>query len=140
MGSDTVFTGTVHFPCSYLHFKGLSCRAYKCIMKRLVHIGFGHSNIVLETAGHWLIHIMNYTKHCIAVPYRINNYSYRKQIIYLVKGLILVYHLFIYTEEMFASSVNRSLDIRFAYFFFYFLNNTVNILFSFRLLFLYLIL
>ncbi|MNY57268.1 hypothetical protein D3C86_1934500 [compost metagenome] len=56
---DPEFCGTVHFPGTDLHFCRLSAGTYNCGVQRLIHICFGHGDIVLETAGHRLPKSMN---------------------------------------------------------------------------------
>ena len=116
MGSDTIFTGTMHFPCSDLHFKDLTLRADQCIMQRLIHIGLGHSDIVFETAGHRCIHGVYDTQNRITVLHIIYQRTDGKQVINLIHCFVLVDHFLINTEEMFCSAVNLTFDAGFIHF------------------------
>ena len=51
MRRDTVLRNPVHFPGSYLHFKGDTLFTDNCGMQRTVHIGFGSGNIILKPTG-----------------------------------------------------------------------------------------
>ena len=53
---------------------------------------------------------MDHTEGSITVFYRIYNDTYRKQIINLINGLVLVHHLFINGEEMLGTSGNLRFD------------------------------
>ena len=116
VGSDTVFTGTMHFPCSDLHFEHLTMRTDQGVMQRLIHVGLGHSDIVLETPGHRGIHGMHDTQNRITVLYIIHQRTDGKQVIDLIHGLVLVDHLFIDTEEMFCSAIDFAFDTGFVHF------------------------
>ena len=116
MGSDTVFTGTMHFPCSDLHLKDLPMGADQRVMQRLIHIGLGHSDIVFEAAGHRGIHGMHDPQNRIAVLHIIHQCADGKQVINLIQCLVLVDHFFIDTEEMLRSAVNLAFDAGFIHF------------------------
>ena len=99
----------MHFICSYLDFKRLSLRSYKCCMKRLIIVRFRHGNIIFKMPRNRLIYLMNNTKRSITVPLGIYNDSYGKKVINLLKLFVLCYHFFVYAEIMFCSSVNSCL-------------------------------
>ena len=100
----------MHFPSTDLHFEGDAFAANHCGMKRLVHVWLRRGNIILKTSGDWLIHLMNYPERRIAVLHRLDKYSYRKKVIYLVKSLILIDHLSVYTKEMLNAPVYLTVD------------------------------
>ena len=121
MGSDTILCGTVHLISTDLDLKRLSLRTNQRSMQRLVHIGFGHGNIIFETSRNRLIHLMDHTQCRITVFDRFHQNTYSKQIIDLIQCLILVDHLFINAEEMLHSSLYICLDL-----------GIVHVLFDFR--------
>ena len=67
MRSDSVLSRAVHFPCPDLHFKRNSLGAYYRGMYALIHIRFRSGDIVFESAGNRLEHLMYDTKHIVAV-------------------------------------------------------------------------
>ena len=111
----------MHIISSDLNFKWLTSLADQSRMKRLIHIRLGHSDVIFKSTWNRLIELMNYTKSRVTILDCSNNDSDSKQIIYLVKSLILVTHFLINTKEMLNSSV---------YFAFYTssLDSTANIL------------
>ena len=110
MCSNTVLGSLMHLKGSNLNFKRLSIRSDQRGMQRLVHIWFGHCNIVLETSWNWLIHLMDHTKCRITVLHCIYQDTHCKQIVNLINRLILIYHLFIDTEKVFYTAVNLCLN------------------------------
>ena len=67
MGGDTVFSSPVHRECADLDLKGLSRRSDQRRVKGLIHIGFGHRDIVFEPARYRLIHLMDYAERRVTV-------------------------------------------------------------------------
>ena len=96
----------MHVIGPYLNFKRLTSLSNKRSVKRLVHIGLGHCDIILEPAWYRLIQFMDDAKGRIAVLDCINNDTYGKQIIYLIQSLVLIAHFFIDAEKVFYSSVD----------------------------------
>ena len=56
---------------------------------------------------------MNDTKRGIALKLRVNDYSYGVKVVYLVKTLILVIHLFVDAVDRFYSSLKREMNMVF---------------------------
>ena len=110
MGSDTVFSSPMHVIGTYLDLERLTGLSDKRRMKRLIHIGLGHGDVILKPSRNRLIHLMNDTKSRIAVFYRRNNDPYSKKIVYLIESLVLIAHLLIYTEEVLDSTVDVTDD------------------------------
>ena len=79
-------------------------------MERLVHILFWHGDIVLESPGNRLIHLMNYSQSRITVLDRIHFDPHRKQIVNLIQSLILIHHFLINAEKMLHPPVDLRLD------------------------------
>ncbi|MNI27725.1 hypothetical protein D3C73_814740 [compost metagenome] len=69
-------------------------------MQRLIHVGLRHSNIILESARHRFPQCMDDAQGCIAVFNIIYNNTNRKQIVNLVKLLVLRCHLLIHAVNM----------------------------------------
>ena len=110
MRSDTVLSSPVHLKCTDLDLKWLAVRSDQCRMQGLVHVLFRHCNIILETPRDRLVHLMDDTERRITVFDRINDDTHGKQIIDLVKRLILVDHLFVNAEKVLCPSVDLRLD------------------------------
>ena len=132
MGCDTIFTGTMHFPCTNLDFERFPGRPDQCIMQRLIHVGLGHGDIVLESSWHRFIHGMDDTQHCVTVTNGIYDSTNGKQVINLIQCFLLVDHLFINTEKVFAAAFDLAFDARFFHFFTNFFDNVRNECFTFN--------
>ena len=102
----------MHLFGSDLNFKRLADRAHQSRVKRLIHICLRHSNIILESSRNRCVHLVNDSQRSVTVFHRIYNDPDCEQIIDLIHGFILVDHLFIYTEEMFHSTVDFRLNVR----------------------------
>ena len=76
VGRNTVFSGPVHFPGPDLNLERRSVRSDQGRVEGLVHIGFGHGDIVLETARNGGIHFMDDAQRRVAVLYVFDDYSY----------------------------------------------------------------
>ena len=97
MSADTVLSNVVHLPGSYLYLEGYSVSSYDRSMKRAVHIGLRRRDIVLESSGNRLEHLVYKTEGCVALKLGIHDYSHRVEVVYLVKALALIEHLAIDT-------------------------------------------
>ena len=80
-------------------------------MQRLVHIRLRHGNVIFKPSRDGGIHLVDHAKRSITVFHRINNDAHCKQIVHLIQCLVLVNHLFIYTEEMLHTSVDFRPDM-----------------------------
>ena len=100
----------MHFKGTNLNLKGHSVPSDYRGMKGLVHIGLRHSDIILKAPGNRGIELVNKAQHRITVLYRIHDNADGKQIIDLVYGLVLVYHLLVNGEEVLDSSFNVGSD------------------------------
>ena len=103
----------MHLKSTDLDLKGLSRRPDHRRVERLVHIGLGHCDIVLEPAGDRLVHLVDHAQTCIAVLDAVHDDSDRKEIIYLVQGLALVHHLLVNAEKVFNASGHLALNAGF---------------------------
>ncbi len=79
-------------------------------MKGLVHIRLRHRDIIFKPSRDRLIHLMDNAERRIAVHHRIHDDAHRKQVIDLINGLILVFHLFINAEKMLDTAVYLCFD------------------------------
>ena len=95
MRGNTVFRDVVHIPCADLYFKRNTVTADDRGMQRAVQIGLRRGDIVLESTRHRAEHIMNDTERGIAFQLRIDDDAKRIKVVDLIKGLVLVIHLFI---------------------------------------------
>ncbi len=75
---------------------------------------------------------MNDTERRVAVLDRIHNDTDREQIINLIQGLALIYHLTVNTEEMFDAAVDFSVDAGFFDMLSDFLRDLLYVLFPFE--------
>ena len=71
------------------------------IMQRLIHVGLGHSDIVLESSRHRFIHGMDDTQHFVTSQTESTIARTAKQVINLIQCFLLVDHLFINTENIY---------------------------------------
>ncbi len=105
MGRDTVLCGPVHLISADLNLKRLSGRPDQRRVKRLVHIGFGHRDIILKPSRNRLIHLMYHAQGRIAVLDGIHDNTDGKQIIDLVQRLLLIHHFLINTEKVLCAAL-----------------------------------
>ena len=95
-------------------------------MQRLIHIGFRHCDIIFESAGDRLVHLMDNTKSCITVLHSIYNDTYSKQVINLINGFILIDHLLIDAEEMLHTAIHLCPDIGILHMLLYLFHDRIN--------------
>ena len=95
-------------------------------MDGLVHVRFGDRDIILETAGYRFVHLVDDPESGIAVPHRIHDDADGKEIIDLVKRLVLVDHLLVNGEVMLHPAGNIRLYSRTLYVRPHFLNNVID--------------
>ena len=98
-------------------------------MKRLVHIGFRHGNIIFKTTRNRFVHLMDDTQCRITIFHGIHKNTHCKQVIDLIQCLILIHHLLINTEEMFHTSLYICFDMRIFHVLLYFRHNGFYIFF-----------
>ena len=106
---DTVFSHFVHFVGTDLHFDGVTVPLKldkHRRMQRLVQVGLGDGDIVLEAAGHRLPLCVDCAQHGVAVLYRIDNHAHRRQVVYLVQRFVLFLHLAVNAVQVFDAAVN----------------------------------
>ena len=126
MGRDTILRGAVHLIRPNLYLKGLAVASDQSGVQRLVHVLLGHGNVILESPGNGLVHLMNNTQSRIAVLHRINHNAHRKQVVNLIQSLVLLHHLLINAEEVLHPAVHRGLDACVLHVLLYLIHNGLN--------------
>ena len=130
VGGNTVFRHAVHLKGTDLDLERLSVAADQRRMQGLVHICFGHGNIILEAPRNRLIHLMNHTQCRIAVLHCLHNDTHSEEIIDLIQRLMLVLHLLVDTEKMLYTAIDFRIDPRIFNMFTDFIHNTLDIFFT----------
>ena len=93
VGSDAVFCRLVHIPGTNLNLKGDALRSDNGGVQRLIHIGLGGGNIVLEPPGHQIEQVVDMPKHIVAVGNGVDDDPERIDVVQLIHGLVLSHHL-----------------------------------------------
>ena len=91
--SNAVFSHLVHFHRADLNFEVLSEIGDDGCMQRLIHVALGGCDIVLYSAGDGLPLLVNYAQNFITFLYLVDDYPYRREVVYLVERQPLVLHL-----------------------------------------------
>ena len=113
MGGDAVFRHAVHLPGPDLHLEGegdLAPADHRRV-QRLVHVGLGHGDIILEPAGHLVPQGVHNTQHGVAVGNGVHDDADGHQVIDLVKGLLLQHHLPVNGIEVLGPAVDIVVDM-----------------------------
>ena len=131
VGGDTVFRRLVHLVSTDLDLKRLSVGPDQRRMKRLIHIGLRHGDIIFEPARNGLVHLVDNAQGAIAVFHRIHKDTHSKKVVDLIDGLVLIDHLFVYAEKMLDPSVYLGFDPGVVHVLFYLADDTVDEFFSF---------
>ncbi len=97
---DAVFGGPVHRLSADLDLKRDAARTDHSRVQRLVHVGLGHRDVVLETARHRLVQLVNQSEDRVAVGNSRHNHPGREQIVNLVQALFLFLHLAVDAVKM----------------------------------------
>ena len=111
VGGNAVLRGAVHLPGAYLHLKGDTLRADDRGVHGLIHIGLGGGDIVLEAAGHGLIHVVDYAQHVIAVGDGIHNDPEGAQVENAVQIQLLGVHFAVDAVYMLYPAINRGVEV-----------------------------
>ncbi|MNC30052.1 hypothetical protein D3C75_783240 [compost metagenome] len=122
----------VHLPRADLHFCRLSARTHHSGVQRLVHVRFGHGNIILETARHRLPKSMNNPECGITILNIVDDNADGKQIINFIELLVLGVHLVIDTVNMLRTPGQIPFDPHFVQFGTDAADHAVDELFPFR--------
>ena len=99
-----------HFIGPDLDFKGLAGRSDQRRVQGLIHVCLRHGNVVLETPGDRFIHLVDGSKHSVAVANRTYDDTDSKEVIYLLEGFMLIEHLAVNAEKVLDAAVNDAFD------------------------------
>ena len=113
MGGNAVFGNVVHFPRTYLYFHGLSARADNRRMQRLVVVGLGHGNIVLEPVRQGLPQAVHDAENAVTVLNGVDNNANGIQIVDLAEIAVIFLHFFVNAVKMFGPAVDFKGNARF---------------------------
>ena len=83
-----LFGDAVHFLRADLHFKRLPCMDHRGV-QRLIQVGPGHGDVILEPAGHRTPHLVDHAQSRIAVADRVGNDAHGQQIVNLIDRAVL---------------------------------------------------
>ena len=113
MGGDAVFRHAVHFPCADLHLERERnlAPADDGRVQRLVHVGLGDGDIILEPAGHLVPQGVDNAEHGVAVGNGIHDDADGHQVVNLVEGLLLEHHLPVNGIEVLGPAVDIIVDM-----------------------------
>ena len=112
VGGDAVFGDFVHLLGSDLHLKGDAVLSHHGGVERLVHIGLGGADIILEAAQDGLIQIMDDAQDVIALRHGAHDDPEGKQVKHIVQGLILSIHLAVDAVGVLHATGDRALNAR----------------------------
>ena len=100
MGSDTILSNAVHLVSPYLDLERLTVIAEHCRMYRLIHIRLRHRDIVFEAPRYRHPPVMDEPQRRITVFDAAYEYSYGKDIEYLIDLFVLHLHFAVDAVEM----------------------------------------
>ena len=95
MRRDTVFRRAVHFFRTDLNFKRLPEVGDDGGMQRLIQVGFGRGDIILDSPRHGLPFFMDFSEHLVTFVHRTHDHAHGGEIVNLVERLVFGFHLFI---------------------------------------------
>ena len=93
VGRHTVFGHVVHIPGTDLHLEGYALAADDGGVKRLIHVGLGGADIVLEAAGDRLVHIVDQAEDVVAVGFGVHDDAQGVKIVNIVEDPVLLEQL-----------------------------------------------
>ena len=96
----------MHLKGTDLNFQGLAAGAQNRGMQGLVHIGFGHSHVVLEAARNGTPHAVHNAQGTIAILDRVHQHANGQQIIDFTELLVVTEHLFVNAVEVFRTALD----------------------------------
>ena len=128
---NPVFGHAVHLLSSDLNFQRLAFWSDDRRMKRLIHVGLWHRDIVFKAAGHRFPLGMNRSQNGIAVFDRLDHDAHCKQVINLTELLVKIAHLVINRIDVLWSSVDFAVQMQICDGFFNLRNGFVDILNAF---------
>src|SRR6185436_4126912 len=90
---DALFRNAMHLFGADLHLEMPAFRAHNGCVQRLIQIGAGNSDEILDPARYWPPFIVDHAQCPIAVPDRIGDDADRHEIVHLLDGYLLALHL-----------------------------------------------
>ena len=113
MGRNAVFGGIMHLPGADLHLKGDFFLADDGGVQRLIHIGLGGGDIILEPVGQGTEHIVDNTQHIVTVVNRVHNHPHGVDVVNFVEGTALHIHLAVNTRNALDTAGDKGLHVEF---------------------------
>src|SRR5690606_4359401 len=101
MGGDAVVGHGLHFLGADLDLNGHTVHAKQSGMQGLVAVGLGNRDIVLKTAGNWLVKVVNSAQHAITGIYRVHHDTEGIHIHDFGEGFTLGAHLLVDAVQVF---------------------------------------
>ena len=96
----------MHLKGTNLNFQGLTTGAQNRGMQGLVHIGFGHSYVVLEAARNGTPHAVHNAQGTIAILDRVHQHTNGQQVINLTELLVVTQHLFMNAVKILGAALD----------------------------------
>ena len=78
---DPVFARAMHFEGADLHLEGIAARTHDRRVQRLIHVGFGHRDVIFEAARQRLPMRMDHTERAVAILDSIDDYAYGSKVV-----------------------------------------------------------
>ena len=110
VGGNAVFSRVMHLPGADLHLEGDARAADNGGVDALIHIGLGGGDIVLETPGNRLEHIVNDAEHVVTVRDRVNDHAEGAEIEDAADVQLLGVHLAVDAVHVLDAAVDRRVD------------------------------
>ena len=110
---NAVFRHLVHLGGADLDLKRDARAADDRRVQRLVAVGLGCGDIVLEAARDGLIQVVHIAEHVVAVRNRVHDHTHRADVVDLVDRLVLGVHLAVDRVDVLDARGDRVFDVRF---------------------------
>jgi len=116
MRGDPGLGHPIHLPGPDLDFDPLADRPDDGRMQRLVHVGLGPTDVILELVVDGFPHGVDQAQGFVALGKRVQDDAEGDEIIDLLEAEVLGLHLRIDAEKIFAAAQNLGLQVRFLQF------------------------
>ena len=110
VGGNAVLGGVVHFPGPDLDLEGNAFRADDGGVDALVHVGLGGGDIVLETAGNGLEHVVDDAQHVVAVGNGVHDHTEGAEVEDAVERQLLGIHLAVDAVDVLDAAEDGGMD------------------------------